>query len=95
MSISVVQEPKQVVSSTLSLFNEFDFAKKDVDKFDVLVCGGTLGIFITTALTLKGHLNIGYNSKAKSSSIPIVSKGTQDAKKAKLYAEVGKQVPSA
>ncbi|KAI3788183.1 hypothetical protein L2E82_00903 [Cichorium intybus] len=69
-----VQEPKQVVSSILSLFNEFDFAKKDVDKFDVLVCGGTLGIFITTALSLKGHLNIGYNSKAKSSSIPIVSK---------------------
>ncbi|KAI3789473.1 hypothetical protein L2E82_02270 [Cichorium intybus] len=51
---TVVQEPKQVVSSTLGLFKESDFAKKEVDKFDVLVCGGTLGIFIATALSLKG-----------------------------------------
>lgn len=51
---TVVQEPKQVVSSTLGLFNESDFTKKEVDKFDVLVCGGTLGIFIATALSLKG-----------------------------------------
>jgi glycerol-3-phosphate dehydrogenase len=25
-----------------------------VDKFDVVVCGGTLGIFIATALSAKG-----------------------------------------
>lgn len=36
---TVVQEPKQVVSTTLGLFQESDFAKKEVDKFDVLVYG--------------------------------------------------------
>ncbi|XP_024979284.1 uncharacterized protein LOC112516462 [Cynara cardunculus var. scolymus] len=50
----VVQEPKQVVSNTPGLFSESDIAEKEVDKFDVLVCGGTLGIFVATALSLKG-----------------------------------------
>nr|XP_043623880.1 uncharacterized protein LOC122595563 [Erigeron canadensis] len=51
---SVVQEPKQVVYNMPGLFTESDIAEKDVDKFDVLVCGGTLGIFLATALSLKG-----------------------------------------
>lgn len=54
MWIAVVQEPKQVVSNTLGLFSESNVAKNEVDKFDVLVCGGTLGIFVATALSLKG-----------------------------------------
>lgn len=37
-----------------ALFSESDMANKEVDKFDVLVCGGTLGIFLATALSLKG-----------------------------------------
>ena len=31
-----------------------DLTGKVVDKFDVVVCGGTLGIFIATALSAKG-----------------------------------------
>ncbi|KAJ0880506.1 putative lycopene beta-cyclase [Helianthus annuus] len=51
---AVVQEPRQVVTNTPGLFSQSDMANKEVDKFDVLVCGGTLGIFVATALSLKG-----------------------------------------
>ncbi|KAA8524733.1 hypothetical protein F0562_011156 [Nyssa sinensis] len=51
---TVVQEPQKVVSSLPGLFSHSDLADKEVDKFDVLVCGGTLGIFIATALSSKG-----------------------------------------
>ncbi|KAL4588966.1 hypothetical protein LXL04_001867 [Taraxacum kok-saghyz] len=53
-SDTVVQEPKQVVFNTPGLFSESGITKKEVDKFDVVVCGGTLGIFIATALSIKG-----------------------------------------
>lgn len=48
---AAIQEPKKIVTNTLGLF---DNDMNEVDKFDVLVCGGTLGIFIATALSLKG-----------------------------------------
>ncbi|KAF8414138.1 hypothetical protein HHK36_002137 [Tetracentron sinense] len=51
---SVTQEPRKVVSSIPGLFSQSDMAEKAVDTFDVLVCGGTLGIFIATALSSKG-----------------------------------------
>ncbi|XP_076923352.1 uncharacterized protein LOC143585449 [Bidens hawaiensis] len=51
---TVAQEPRQVVTNTPSLFSQSDMTNKEVNKFDVLVCGGTLGIFIATALSLKG-----------------------------------------
>lgn len=50
----VVEEPKKVVSSIPGLFSNSDLANKAVDTFDVLICGGTLGIFIATALCFKG-----------------------------------------
>lgn len=50
----VVEEPQQVVSRIPSLFSQSQLADKEVDTFDVLVCGGTLGIFIATALSCKG-----------------------------------------
>ncbi|KAJ0113339.1 hypothetical protein Patl1_01961 [Pistacia atlantica] len=51
---TIVQEPQQVVSSIPGLFSQSDLANKAVDTFDVIVCGGTLGIFIATALSFKG-----------------------------------------
>ncbi|XP_052179051.1 uncharacterized protein LOC127792561 isoform X2 [Diospyros lotus] len=51
---TVVQEPQKVVSSLPGLFSQSDLAGKAVEKFDVIVCGGTLGIFIATALSCKG-----------------------------------------
>ncbi|KAK3184413.1 hypothetical protein Dsin_031699 [Dipteronia sinensis] len=51
---TVFQEPQQVVSSIPGLFSRSDMGEKAVDTFDVIVCGGTLGIFIATALTCKG-----------------------------------------
>lgn len=49
-----MQEPQQVVSTIQSLFSSSDLADKAKGSFDVLVCGGTLGIFIATALCAKG-----------------------------------------
>lgn len=54
LSYAVVQEPQQLVSSIPGLFSQSDLVDKPVDTFDVIVCGGTLGIFIATALSFKG-----------------------------------------
>lgn len=51
---TVVEEPKEVVSNFPGLLRNSDLADKAVDTFDVLICGGTLGIFIATALCAKG-----------------------------------------
>lgn len=51
---AVPQEPQQVVSSFPGVFSHSALAEKAVDKCDVVVCGGTLGIFIATALSAKG-----------------------------------------
>ncbi|KAM5580573.1 hypothetical protein ABKV19_010026 [Rosa sericea] len=53
-SKTVVEEPKEVVSNFPGLLRNSDLAEKVVDTFDVLICGGTLGIFIATALCAKG-----------------------------------------
>ncbi|WJX59069.1 hypothetical protein P8452_44449 [Trifolium repens] len=50
----VVQEPQQVVSTIPSLFTSSDVADKAEGSYDVIVCGGTLGIFIATALCARG-----------------------------------------
>ncbi|KAJ8443402.1 hypothetical protein Cgig2_018835 [Carnegiea gigantea] len=50
---TVVEEPPQVVTSIRGYFQHTEAAKK-LETFDVLVCGGTLGIFIATALITKG-----------------------------------------
>ncbi|PIN18708.1 Lycopene beta-cyclase [Handroanthus impetiginosus] len=50
----VVQEPQQVVSNVPGLLHESEQGKKCDNTFDVIVCGGTLGIFIATALSSKG-----------------------------------------
>ncbi|KAL9265902.1 Chromatin remodeling protein EBS-like protein [Drosera capensis] len=51
---SIAAEPPEVVSSVPGLFSQSQLAGKAIDKFDVLVCGGTLGIFIAAALGAKG-----------------------------------------
>ncbi|KAL3754443.1 hypothetical protein ACJRO7_001644 [Eucalyptus globulus] len=48
------QEPQQVVSTIPGLFSKSNLAGRAVDTFDVIVCGGTLGIFLATALSCKG-----------------------------------------
>ncbi|KAJ6723731.1 LYCOPENE BETA/EPSILON CYCLASE PROTEIN [Salix koriyanagi] len=53
-TVTVSQEPQQVVSSIPGVTSHSDLTGKEVDKFDVVVCGGTLGIFIATALSAKG-----------------------------------------
>lgn len=51
----VVPEPAQeVVRRVSGAFSRSDLGEKAIDTFDVLVCGGTLGVFIATALSLKG-----------------------------------------
>lgn len=57
-----MQEPQKVVSTIPGLFSQSDLAEKEVDKFDVIVCGGTLGIFIATALSSRG-LRVGIVEK--------------------------------
>ncbi|KAM7490784.1 hypothetical protein LguiA_033705 [Lonicera macranthoides] len=47
-------EPKQVVSRIPGSFGCSDLADKEVDTFDVVVCGGTLGIFIAIAWSNRG-----------------------------------------
>lgn len=49
-----MQETQQVVSTVPGLFSKSNMADKAVGTFDVVVCGGTLGIFIATALSAKG-----------------------------------------
>lgn len=49
-----MQEPQQIVSTIPSLFTSSDLADKIEGSYDVLVCGGTLGIFIATALCARG-----------------------------------------
>ncbi|KAJ9686491.1 hypothetical protein PVL29_015410 [Vitis rotundifolia] len=51
---TVYKEPRKVVSSVPGLFKHSAVDDKAVETFDVLVCGGTLGIFIATALSSKG-----------------------------------------
>eukprot|EP00258_Populus_trichocarpa_P011911 XP_002321142.3 uncharacterized protein LOC7468518 [Populus trichocarpa] len=53
-TVTVSQQPQQVVSSIPGVSSHSDLTGKVVDKFDVVVCGGTLGIFIATALSAKG-----------------------------------------
>ncbi|KNA18587.1 hypothetical protein SOVF_069020 [Spinacia oleracea] len=47
-------KPPQVVTSVEGAFKRDEASGKSVEDFDVLVCGGTLGIFIATALCAKG-----------------------------------------
>ncbi|KAK9151590.1 hypothetical protein Syun_009899 [Stephania yunnanensis] len=49
------QEPKKFVTRAPGSRNVSDLNDKSIDTFDVLVCGGTLGIFLAAALSLKGH----------------------------------------
>lgn len=49
-----MQEPQQVVSTIPSLFTSSDLVDKAEGSYDVIVCGGTLGIFIATALCARG-----------------------------------------
>ncbi|KAF2284898.1 hypothetical protein GH714_032155 [Hevea brasiliensis] len=51
---AVSQEPQEVVSSVPHVSSHSDLTDKAGDRFDVVVCGGTLGIFIATALSAKG-----------------------------------------
>ncbi|KAJ4981737.1 hypothetical protein NE237_032574 [Protea cynaroides] len=53
-SPKVLQEQREVVSCIRGLFSHSDLADRAVDAFDVLICGGTLGIFLATALSSKG-----------------------------------------
>ncbi|XP_075479804.1 uncharacterized protein LOC142520631 isoform X2 [Primulina tabacum] len=50
----VVQEPRQVVTNAPTLFRDSEMAEKCTDMFDIIVCGGTLGIFVATALSSRG-----------------------------------------
>ncbi|XP_060167534.1 uncharacterized protein LOC132598589 [Lycium barbarum] len=51
---AVVEEPQKVVSSAPGSFKDSDQDGNWEEMFDVIVCGGTLGIFIATALSSKG-----------------------------------------
>lgn len=51
-----------MVSNVPGLFRESELAEKCADAFDVLVCGGTLGVFIATALSSRG-LRVGIVEK--------------------------------
>ncbi|XP_021743174.1 uncharacterized protein LOC110709269 isoform X1 [Chenopodium quinoa] len=53
-SAETVTKPPQVVTSITGPFVHDDASGKSVENFDVIVCGGTLGIFIATALCAKG-----------------------------------------
>lgn len=59
----VVQEPPQVVTNVPTLFRDSEMAEKCTDMFDIIVCGGTLGIFVATALSSRG-LQVGIVEKA-------------------------------
>lgn len=49
-----VSKPPEVVTSVRGPFAHDEASGKSVEEFDVVVCGGTLGIFIATALSAKG-----------------------------------------
>ncbi|XP_055816426.1 uncharacterized protein LOC129885955 [Solanum dulcamara] len=51
---TVVEEPQKVVSSVPGSFKDSEDVGKSEEMFDVIICGGTLGIFIATALSSKG-----------------------------------------
>ncbi|KAH0731809.1 hypothetical protein KY289_002997 [Solanum tuberosum] len=51
---AVVEEPQKVVSSVPGSFKDSEHVGNSEEMFDVIVCGGTLGIFIATALCSKG-----------------------------------------
>lgn len=51
---AVVEEPQKVVSSVPGSFKDSENVENSEEMFDVIVCGGTLGIFIATALSSKG-----------------------------------------
>ncbi|XP_016450176.1 uncharacterized protein LOC107775021 isoform X3 [Nicotiana tabacum] len=53
-STVVVEEPQKVVSSVPGSYKDSEHVGNLDEMFDVIVCGGTLGIFIATALSSKG-----------------------------------------
>ncbi|XP_010683954.2 uncharacterized protein LOC104898558 [Beta vulgaris subsp. vulgaris] len=53
-SAETVTIPPQVVTSARGAFKRSESSGMTVEDFDVVVCGGTLGIFIATALCAKG-----------------------------------------
>ncbi|KAJ4835336.1 hypothetical protein Tsubulata_044464 [Turnera subulata] len=59
---TVLEEPKQVVSTSSGVSSDSYPTEESTDRFDVLVCGGTLGIFLATALSAKG-LRVGIVEK--------------------------------
>ncbi|KZV34438.1 hypothetical protein F511_23412 [Dorcoceras hygrometricum] len=62
-SRAVVQEQQQVVTMVPTLFRDSEMAEKSTEMFDIIVCGGTLGIFVATALSSRG-LRVGIVEKA-------------------------------
>lgn len=61
-STTPLQELPQVVSTSPGSLSLSNLGDKEVDTFDVVVCGGTLGIFVATALCSKG-LRVGVVEK--------------------------------
>ncbi|KAF9587552.1 hypothetical protein IFM89_004010 [Coptis chinensis] len=61
-SVSALTEPPEIVSCSPGLSSLSNSSDKTVDMFDVVVCGGTLGIFVATALCSKG-LRVGIVEK--------------------------------
>ncbi|XP_014502806.1 uncharacterized protein LOC106763127 [Vigna radiata var. radiata] len=53
-SQEVDQKPQQIVSTIPGLFGSSGLADRAEGSYDVLVCGGTLGIFVATALCSRG-----------------------------------------
>ncbi|CAH9072742.1 unnamed protein product [Cuscuta epithymum] len=47
--------PTQVVTKMSGSYKDYEFGGRSQEVFDVVVCGGTLGIFLATALCSKGH----------------------------------------
>ncbi|CAN1220129.1 hypothetical protein LINPERPRIM_LOCUS1800 [Linum perenne] len=51
---TVSREPQKIVLTNPGLSSDSDLDENAIEKFDVVVCGGTLGIFVATALSAKG-----------------------------------------
>jgi len=48
------QETQQIVSRVSGFSQDYSMGNNLVGTFDIVVCGGTLGIFLATALCAKG-----------------------------------------
>lgn len=71
---AVPEATQEVVRRVSGAFSRSGLGEKVIDTFDVLVCGGTLGVFIATALSLKG-LRVGIVERNVLKGVNILDNG--------------------